>query len=126
MSEPNTSEPLHSSCTRQVILVRWSGSLVDVAEQIDRDAADRRQEHLQVGPRHQLGKHAGGLLEQCAAQIVLGGAEALGDARQVPDRIDRDLDHRDAAVLVHDLAVVLAAVRRRSPPASPAGRGARG
>ena len=40
-------------------------------------------------------------------RFVLGGAEALGDAGQIPDRIDRDLDHRDAAVLVHDLAVGL-------------------
>ena len=81
--------------------------LADVAEQIDGGAADRRQEHLQVGPRHQFRKHAGGLLEQLPAQIGLGGAEARGDAGQIPDRIDRDLDHGDAAVLVHDLAVVL-------------------
>ena len=63
------------------------------------------RKHLQVGPGHQLGKHAAGLLEQRAPQLRLGGAEALGDAGQVPDRIDRDLDHRHAAVVVHDLAV---------------------
>ena len=32
-------------------------------------------------------------------------AEALGNAGQIPDRIDRDLHHRDAAIGVHDLAV---------------------
>ena len=64
------------------------GQLGDVAEQIDRHAADRRQEHLQVGPGHQLRKHAGGLLEQRAAQIVFGGAEALARCRADtrPDR----------------------------------------
>jgi hypothetical protein len=41
----------------------------------------------------------------CAAQIVLGGREALRHPGQIPDRIDRDLDHGDAAVLVHDIAV---------------------
>ena len=76
--------------------------LGDVAEQIGRGAADRRQENLQVGPRHQFRKHAGGLFEQLPAQVVLGGAEALGDARQVPYRVDGDLDHGDAAVLVHE------------------------
>jgi hypothetical protein len=79
----------------------------DVAEQIGRGAADRRQKHLQIGPRHQFRKHAGGLLEQLPAQIVLGGCEALGQARQIPHRVDRDLDHGDAAVLVHELAVML-------------------
>ena len=44
------------------------GKLGDVAEQIDRRAADGRQEHIEVGPRHQLGEHAGRLLEQRAAQ----------------------------------------------------------
>ncbi len=62
---------------------------------------------LQIGPRHQLGEHAGGLLEQGAAQVRFGGAEALGDAGQIPDRIDRDLGHRHAAVVVHELAVGL-------------------
>ena len=71
------------------------GELGDVAEQVDRHAADGRQEHVQVGPRDELGEHAGRLLEQRAAQARLGGAEALGDAGQVPDRIDGDLDDRD-------------------------------
>ena len=60
-----------------------------------------------IRPRHQFGKHAGGLLEQRAAQHGFGAAEALGDAGQIPDRIDGDLGHRDAAVGVHEVAVGL-------------------
>ena len=85
-------------------MVRQFGN---VAEQIGRGAADRRQKNLQIGPCHQFRKHAGGLFEQLPAQIVLGGREALRQARQIPYRVDRDLDHGDAAVLVHDLAVML-------------------
>ena len=58
MSEPNTSEPLHSSCTRQATLVVGAAELRDVAEEIERHAADRRQEHVQIGPRDELGKHS--------------------------------------------------------------------
>ena len=47
-----------------------------------------------------------------AAQAVLGGAEARRDARQIPDRIDRRLDHRDVAIVVDDLAVDLEPLRR--------------
>ena len=83
------------------------GQLGDIAEQVGRRAADRRQENLQVGPRHQLGEHAGGLFEQLPAQVVFGGGEALGQSRQIPDRIDRNLDHGHAAVLVYDVAVML-------------------
>ena len=83
------------------------GQLRHVAEQIDGDAADRRQEHAKVRPRHQLGEHAGGLLEQAPPQRILGGAEALRDAGQIPHRIDRDLDHRHAAVGVDGIAVGL-------------------
>ena len=71
--------------------------LGDVAEEIDRGAADRRQEQLEVGPRHQLGVHATGLLEQRAAQVDLFHAEALGDAGQPPHRLDRGLGHPDVA-----------------------------
>ena len=78
-----------------------------IAEQIGRGAADRRQKHLQIRPCHQFRKHARGLFEQLSAQIVLGGHEVLRQARQIPDRVDRDLDHGDASVLVHDLAVLL-------------------
>ena len=99
MSEPNTSEPLHSSCTRQVKRARRVGDRGRIAEDVERDAADRRQEDRQVRPRHQLGIHAAGLLEQSAAQLVLADAEALGDAGQIPDRIDRRLGHGDIAAL---------------------------
>ena len=101
------------------------GELGDVAEHVDRDAADRRQEHVQVGPRHELGEHAGRLLEQSAAQARLGGVEALGDARQMPDRIDGDLDHGQAAVGLHDRVIGGRAGPRRSPARSRAGRGGR-
>src|SRR5690349_7127119 len=73
ISEPNTSEPLHSSCTRQVILVVWSGSL----------------------------------LEELPAPVFLWRFEALRQAGQIPDRVDRNFDHGDTAVLVHDFAVQL-------------------
>src|SRR5580692_594202 len=83
------------------------GQLGDVAEQIGRCAADRRQEDLQVGPCHQFGKHARGLLEQLPAQIVFGGRKPLRQTRKVPHRVDGDLDDGNAAVLVNDFAVVL-------------------
>ncbi len=81
------------------------GELGDVAEEIDGGAADGRQEHLQVGPGDELGEHAGRLLEQRAAQVRLRGPEALGDAGQIPDGIDGDLDDGEAAVGLHDGAV---------------------
>ena len=83
-----------------------------VAEEIDRGAADRRQEQFEVGPRHQLGVHAAGLLEERAAQIDLGHAEALGDAGQPPHRLDRGLGHAHVAVPLQDVAVGLQAPRR--------------
>ena len=46
------------------------------------------------------GKHACRLLEQDAAQLRLGGAESLRNTGQIPDRIDRDLHDRQAAVLM--------------------------
>ena len=81
--------------------------LLHVAEQVHGGAADRRQEHVHVGTGDELGKHSGGLLEQGTAQMRLGAAEALGDAGQVPHRIDRDLDDRRAAIVVDVLAVGL-------------------
>src|SRR5262249_1658840 len=68
------------------------GKPTDIAGQIDRDAAHRRQEHAHVGARDELRINAGGLLEQGAPQIRLGRPEVLRDARQVPHRINRDLD----------------------------------
>ena len=85
-------------------MVRQFGN---VAEQIGRRAADRRQKDMQIGPCHQFGKHAGGLLEQLPAQVFLRCCEALRQSGQIPDRVDRNLDHGDAAVLVHDVAILL-------------------
>ena len=76
-----------------------------IAEAVDGRAADRRQEHLEVGPRDQLRIHAAGLLVQPAAQFGFGEAEALGDAGQIPDRIDRRLHHAHVAAGRHDVAV---------------------
>ena len=59
-------------------------------------------------------------------RCVLGDAEALGDAGQVPHRIDRDLDHRDAAIVVHVGAVGRRAARPGSHRASRRGRAAPG
>jgi len=47
------------------------------------------------------------LFEELPAQIVFRGRKALRHTRQIPNRIDRNLDHRYAAVLMHDLAVML-------------------
>ena len=46
---------------------------------------------MHVGPGDQFGKHAAGLLEQGAPQQRFGAAEALGDAGQIPHRVDGDL-----------------------------------
>ena len=48
-----------------------------------------------------------GLLEQHAAQRGLGGAKALRNAGQIPDRIDGNLHDSDGAALVHDAVVAL-------------------
>ena len=48
---------------------------------------------------------------QAAAQIGLVEAEAFGDARQIPDRIDRRLHHAHAAVPGDDIAVGANAAR---------------
>ncbi len=67
---------------------------------------------MKVGPRHQFGKHAGGLLEQLPAQVVFGGGEARRKSRQIPHRVDRDLDDRNTSALVNDFAVALEPARR--------------
>ena len=53
----------------------------DIAKDVNGDAADRRQEDVQIGARYELGKHAGGLLEKIASQIGFFDAEALRNAR---------------------------------------------
>ena len=57
-------------------------------------------------------------------KLVSVGAEALGDAGQVPDRIDGDLDDRQAAVRLHDRAVIGEPPGRERLLGSPADRGA--
>ena len=57
------------------------------------------EDHLQVGARDELGEHAAGLLEELAPQHALLELEARGDARQVPDGLDRALDDLEHAVL---------------------------
>ncbi len=76
-----------------------------IAEDVERDAADRRQEHREVRTRDQLRIHAAGLLEQRAAQRVFLHAETFRDAGQIPDRLDRRLGDRDLAGVLHDRAV---------------------
>ena len=59
MSEPNTSGAV-------ALVVHAAGDLraadvpscADVAEEVERHAADRRQEHVEVGPRDELREHA--------------------------------------------------------------------
>ena len=72
---PNTSEPLHSSCTRHAILQAGSPSAVT--------SPNRYTVWPPIGGRNtlrsagdQLGEHAAGLLEQMAAQVGLGRAAA--------------------------------------------------
>ena len=84
------------------------GELRDVAEQIDGDAADRRQEHA----AGRAASPARGTCRRSARTGVRRSAVSVvpkrcGDAGQIPDRIDRDLDHRQAAVGVHGIAVGL-------------------
>ena len=71
------------------------------------------------GAGDELGKHAAGLLEERAAQLALRDAESLGDAGQMPDRVDRDLGDRDVARVVQDAAV------GREAAAPPSRRGSR-
>ena len=86
--------------------------LFHVAEEIDRGAADRRQEQFEVGTCDQLGVHAAGLLEERSAQIDLGHAEAFGDAGQPPHRLDRRLGDAHLAVGLEDVAIRLETPRR--------------
>ena len=69
----------------------WICKTLDLAKEIHRRAADRRQQDLEVGTGDQLGKHASCLLEQGTTEVRLGYPEARRYARQVPNRIDRGL-----------------------------------
>ena len=83
------------------------GDRGDLAETVDGDAADRRQEDLKVGPGDHFREHATGFLEQRAAQVVLVDRATLGHAGQVPDRLDRGLDDTRLSVLAQDSAIWL-------------------
>src|SRR5215469_14957580 len=74
------------------------GDLFDSTEEVHRRAADRRQEHLDVGPGDELREHAPGFLEQGAPEVGFGDAEAGGQSRQMPNRVDRRLGDADLAV----------------------------
>ncbi len=56
----------------------------DVADDVDGDAVDRRQEELEVGPRDELGEHAARLLVQQPAQLGLVALEAARHVAEVP------------------------------------------
>ena len=77
----------------------------EVADDIDRDAADGRKENMVVGASHQFRKHASGLLKEAAAQLRLANVKTLRHARKVPDRFDRDFRHADLPGLQQDFAV---------------------
>mmetsp|Transcript_8408 Transcript_8408/g.21498 ORF Transcript_8408/g.21498 Transcript_8408/m.21498 type:complete len:239 (-) Transcript_8408:1338-2054(-) len=83
------------------------GNRVDVSEDVDREAADRRQENFQVCTSHQVGVHAASLLEETLAQNRLGQAESDGQAGQVPHRFDGNLDAVHVQVCRHHFAVNL-------------------
>src|SRR6266567_1895958 len=74
------------------------GNPLDITEEIDGRAADRRQQDLNIGPGDQLGEHAPGLLEERTPQIGLADAKACGKARQMPYRVDRRLGDADLAI----------------------------
>ena len=83
------------------------GEMGDIAEYIDGHAADGGQEDIQLGTRDQLGVHAVGLGVQGLPQRLFADVEALGDAGQPPDRVDRHLGHHHLAALQHQLVVHL-------------------
>src|SRR5215472_7633504 len=81
------------------------GDFFDRSEEIHRRAADRRQEHLDVGPGDKLGKHAAGFLEQGAPQIGFGDTKTRRQPGEMPYRIDCRLGDADLAVGEQHLAV---------------------
>src|SRR5215471_267703 len=94
----------------------WLGDLLDGAEEVNRRAADRRQEHLDVGPGDKLREHAAGFLEQGAPQIGFGNAKARREPGKMPYRIDRRLGDADLAIGEQHPAVgAQAAVREERP-----------
>lgn len=76
-----------------------------VAENVDGNAANGREENVEVGAGDELGEHAASLLEQAAAEVADLNAEALGDARQVPHVFEGYLRAVGSACVAHDLPV---------------------
>ncbi len=81
------------------------GQVARVAEDVERLAADGREEDLEVGAGHELGVHAARFLEEHAAQVGLGAAEAAGHFGQVPHWLDRGLGNDGRAAGREELAV---------------------
>lgn len=77
-----------------------------VTKDINRQATDRRQEYFDIRPGDQLGVHAARELEEGSPQGTLVDPEPLGNAREIPDRLDGYLGHGKLALRVQaDLAV---------------------
>ena len=73
-------------------------------------------EDVDVGARNELREHATRLLKHVAAQRRLGDVEALGDAREVPNVLDRGLARtaRWSSALGWDRDLVAVTQRGRS------------
>src|SRR6266481_4313358 len=81
------------------------GDPFDVAKEINRHPADRRQQDFDIGPGDELGEHPPGLLEQGAPEVGLGYPKARGHPRQMPYRIDRRLGDADLPIIEQHPAV---------------------
>jgi len=81
------------------------GDPLDITKEIDRRAADRRQQDLNIGPGDQLREHAPGLLEKRTPQIGLADAKAGGQPRQMPYRVDCRFGDTDFAIVEQHRAV---------------------
>ena len=126
MSEPNTSEPLHSSWTRQAMRVAGSASFATSPNRYTVVPPMGGRNTERSGRVTSSGNMPAVCSNSVRRRLRLGGAEALGDARQIPDRVDGRLDHRYRAALVHDGAVVGEAAGRPRPAGSRRCRAARG
>jgi hypothetical protein len=112
MSEPKTSDPLHSSCG---LIVRWSSDqnipagdfcirirqLGGVTKDVNGHAADGWQEDLEVGTSQQLGVHSARVLEESTTEEGLVDAKTLCDAWKVPHGIDRGFVGVDLDTLIN-------------------------
>ena len=75
------------------------GDPFDLAKEINRHPADRRQQDFDIGPGDELGEHPPGLLEQGASEVGLGYPKARGHPRQMPYRIDRRFGDADFSII---------------------------